>query len=216
MKNLGTSFDDATIREIFGAEAAEDENPERLKAYFFKNKTYQNMRLDLPLRILVGHKGIGKSALLKMSFIEDADQNILSIWIQPNDLAFENIKTENFVERIEAWKRQLSRIILKKSLDHVGVSDDGVAYGFQISAKRIVSQITSRFIEKLGADPDDFQKPIIDSFLGSPIIRIYIDDIDRGWAATHDDIQNISALINAARDLSKSLTRKELSGIRGL
>jgi hypothetical protein len=33
-------------------------------------------------------------------------------------------------------------------------------------------------------------------------ITLYIDDIDRGWSASRDDITNISALLNAMRDLS--------------
>ena len=60
-------FDDLTIRDLFGTDTAEDEDPERLKAYFFKNKAYSSTRANLPLRILVGHKGIGKSALLRMA-----------------------------------------------------------------------------------------------------------------------------------------------------
>src|SRR6185312_7171707 len=35
---------------------------------------------------------------------------------------------------------------------------------------------------------------------GAPI-NIYIDDIDRGWTATQGDIRNISALLNAIRDI---------------
>jgi len=34
-----------------------------------------------------------------------------------------------------------------------------------------------------------------------PKIRVYIDDLDRGWEASKEDIKNISALINALRDL---------------
>lgn len=68
-------FTDDKIRELFGAEAAEDEAPERLKAYFFKNRAYDSLMANLPLRLLVGHKGIGKSALLRMAYFENIETN---------------------------------------------------------------------------------------------------------------------------------------------
>ncbi len=95
-------FDDLTIRELFGTDTAEDENPDRLKSYFYRNKSYQNIRANLPLKLLVGHKGIGKSALLRMSHLEDQEEGILSLWVQPNDLIIENSKSLNFIEKIRA------------------------------------------------------------------------------------------------------------------
>ena len=60
-------FNEVEIQKLFGHEAAEQESPERLKEYYFKNNTYNQIVVDLPLRILVGHKGIGKSALFKVA-----------------------------------------------------------------------------------------------------------------------------------------------------
>ena len=102
-----SQFDDETIRDLFGTDAAEDEDPSRLKEYFFRNKSYQNIRTNLPLRILVGHKGIGKSALLRMSYLEDQEEGSLSIWVQPNDLILENSSNKNFLEKIEGYKQLL-------------------------------------------------------------------------------------------------------------
>ena len=59
-------FDEETIRMLFGHEAAEDETIDRLKAYYLKTNIYNSMKSNLPLLILVGHKGVGKSALLKV------------------------------------------------------------------------------------------------------------------------------------------------------
>jgi hypothetical protein len=56
------SFTDENVAKLFGTEAAEDESEERFRQYFFFNQTYENLISDLPLRILVGHKGVGKSA----------------------------------------------------------------------------------------------------------------------------------------------------------
>ena len=60
------AFDDATIEKLFGADDAENERPERFKQYFYYNHAYDSLVSPLPVRILVGHKGVGKSALLKV------------------------------------------------------------------------------------------------------------------------------------------------------
>ena len=64
-------FTDENVAKLFGAEAAEDEPEDRFRQYFFYNQTYENLISQLPLRILVGHKGVGKSALLKRAYLSD-------------------------------------------------------------------------------------------------------------------------------------------------
>jgi hypothetical protein len=46
------------------------------------------------------------------------------------------------------------------------------------------------------------QELIIAAYLKNKKINIYIDDLDRGWESKKSDIQNLSALLNAVRDLS--------------
>lgn len=202
---IGTpmNFDDQTIRSLFGTDTAEDEDPVRLKQYFFRNKSYDNIRTALPLRILVGHKGIGKSALLRMSYIEDQEQGILSLWVQPNDLILENSKELNFLERIAGFKKLLTRSIYRKALDSLGVKDAGaVKVSLANTGKQLLSAIVEKTINSIGADFDESSAGLRKSLMSSREIRVYIDDIDRGWTASRDDISNISALINAARDLT--------------
>lgn len=80
------SFSEEEIAALFGHEAAEDENPERLREYYFKSSTYDQAVADLPLRILVGHKGIGKSALFQIAMGEDEDHGRLAILVKPDDI----------------------------------------------------------------------------------------------------------------------------------
>ena len=196
-------LDDETIRKLFGTDTAEDEDPNRLREYFFKNKSYQNIRSNLPLRILVGHKGIGKSALLRMSHLEDQDDGILSIWVQPNDLILEGSKDMSFLEKIKGYKILLSRSIYNKALDELGVSDRGsLKVTFANTGKQIISAIAERIMSSAGGDFDDTTRRLRTIFSQNQRIRIYVDDVDRGWTASNDDINNISALVNAARDLT--------------
>ena len=48
---------------------------------------YESIRSKLPLKIIVGFKGVGKSAALKVSFQEDQDQGIAAIWVRPDDVS---------------------------------------------------------------------------------------------------------------------------------
>ena len=196
-------FDDFTIREMFGTDAAEDEQPERLKAYFFKNKAYENIRANLPLRLLVGHKGIGKSALLRMSYLEDREAGTLALWLQPSDLVIAHTSNLSFVEKIEAYKRQINQTIFNSSVERLKIVDsrrDQLA--FQSTAKHLISALYEKVVATTGADVDAETVRLRKRFTRSKIVRVYIDDIDRGWSASREDINNISALMNAARDLT--------------
>lgn len=200
---MNITFDDYNIREIFGTDAAEDENPERLKAYFFRNKAYENIRAELPLRILVGHKGIGKSALLRMSYLEDRDENILSLWLQPSDLVIDSTKHHSFVEKIESYKKLINSTIYNLSLDKFGIiSEDRDKYDMQSTAKHLVSALYRKAVTAAGADADAETSRLRRRFTQDRVVRVYIDDVDRGWSASREDINNISALMNAARDLT--------------
>lgn len=198
-------FDDYTVRRVFGSEDAESEDPERLKEYFLKNGAYEDLLSPLPLRIVVGHKGVGKSALLKRAYLDDVDKNTLAVEIQPNDISELMISPqgESFIQKIDRWKSGIKRIVAEKVVntllaegyDAVG-GDKGRRFGS--SATNFVRSI----VEYLKPNVNNaLNKALAESFIKSGIIRVYIDDVDRGWSASSADISNISALINAARDL---------------
>src|ERR1035441_9591324 len=86
MNNVRSSigeFSETVIQKLFGSEAAEDEDPKRLREYYFKSSTFEQVTANLPLRILVGHKGIGKSALFKIAISEDEENCKFQILIRP-------------------------------------------------------------------------------------------------------------------------------------
>ena len=47
---MSCDFTPENIEKLFGTEAAEQEDVRRLRKYFFKNKTYEDIRADLALR----------------------------------------------------------------------------------------------------------------------------------------------------------------------
>ncbi len=192
-------FDDETISTIFGAQAAEDEEPERLKSYFVKNKAFDRIMADIPLRILVGHKGIGKSAVLIMSFHEDQEDNCLSLWLKPTDLSKAWSVDGTFVERVEKIKCNMLKLIAEKSLQKLNIMGFCVGDNPIFASTRQLFNLLLKKIQE--SDEASIDAKLAQNFMSSKKIKIYVDDIDRGWAATKKDIENISALINVARDL---------------
>ncbi|MDE1901855.1 MAG: hypothetical protein KGI37_09460 [Alphaproteobacteria bacterium] len=201
-------FSDENIFNLFGTEAAEDETIGRFKEYFFYNNTYANLISSLPLRILVGQKGIGKSSLLKRAYLHDQEDGTLALWLKPGDVASVSTQTGNpdFVARVEHWKEALIKLIAQQILgdkaEELLQSSRLKTFASRISSFiPALTDVVSKNAESIGAV---FDKAVISSFIAKENINIYIDDIDRGWSATSAAINNISALLSAMRDITGS------------
>lgn len=201
-------FNDENIYKIFGNEDAENERPERLKEYFFRNKAYESVKADLPIRILVGHKGVGKSALLKVCHLEDADEGYLSLWVRPNDV-FGSVdsKADSFLNRIENWKIGLSTLIVRKTFEVMEQYEKADAVTKIRGGPRQLLSVLGKGMAEIEGAASDEVKGVIQRFRRKQRIRVYLDDLDRGWQARAEDIANISALLNAVRDMAGEESR---------
>lgn len=216
LKNaLRLVFDEETIRSIFGHEAAEDETIERLKAYYLKTDVYNSMKSKIPLLILVGHKGVGKSALLKVLATEDVDEDNIPITVQPNDILHLDVSSTNFLEKIETWKDGLSAIIFNKLL--LSLNGFLIEFPENKNLKNWVERLSDLLLNVVGKKLSDLQKDKIslssseftillkNALFKEKQIIIYLDDLDRGWENTGNDVKNLSAMLNAIRDLSRDM-----------
>ena len=197
------SFTPETIQQLFGFEDAESESTERLKEYFLKKDTYDSMFADLPLRILVGHKGTGKSALFRVLMADEEDRGSLVVMIKPDDIAEICLDQSNFLLRIREWKEGLRRIIIEKSLAQFGTTDESNWQSFAKKSLGIIEFLTSSSYKlKEYVDPTEAQKKCAEKYLENRRIVVFLDDLDRGWEGKKDDVTRISALLNAIRDLA--------------
>lgn len=201
-------FNDEIIQKLFGREDAENESPERLKEIFFRNKAYENLTANLPIRILVGHKGAGKSALLKIAYEEDQARNIVSLWLRPDDVraAVPELGDGDLNKRIDAWKRALTHLIAREIANsYCTEAIEAVASeGAIASIKDIIGFAKEIFAKQIDKGISYIKKSAIENFNRTNVVRVYLDDLDRGWEAKKSDIRNISALLNAIRDLCGS------------
>ena len=199
------NFTDEVVSKLFGKEAAEDEDFDRLQSYYIKSRTHERLTANLPLRILVGHKGIGKSAIFTIARHEDEANHHVSILIRPDDIASLGKHEEDFDAIIRSWKSGLLHIITDKICEtihlHLPVGQEAREYGSLVTQfLPFVKQYFQKKLEDKGITDTD--RLVIENFLRTNRIIVYVDDLDRGWESRKADIRRISALLNAVRDLS--------------
>ncbi|MFK4750826.1 P-loop ATPase, Sll1717 family [Oceanobacter antarcticus] len=195
-------FNEYELQRLFGHEAAEDEDPERLRQYYFKNKTYSQVVNDLPLRILVGHKGIGKSALFQVAIDEESSKNRLTLLIKPDDILGIAEDATDFLKLIRDWKAGINEIIARKALTSFGLLYEGWRGKLNQYGGAALDFLSSTLKAENTVNLSASKQAVLKDFLCHNKISVYIDDLDRGWEGRKSDIQRISALLNAIRDIS--------------
>lgn len=196
------TFSEDDIQRLFGDEAADFEDISRLREYYVKTDVFQQFKTNSQLRILVGHKGIGKSALFRIAMSEDNDANRLAILIRPDDIADIGGDTSNFLQLIRQWKVGLSEIIARKVLISLGASVEGIGGKLAKFGGQVLELLRSSLQSTEVFHYDKAKQLVVDHFLANKVICIYVDDLDRGWQGRKEDIFRISALLNAVRDIS--------------
>ena len=201
MTHKPLTFSEVEIQSLFGHEAAEDETPERLRQYYFKTAVYDQVVADLPLRILVGHKGIGKSALFQVAMNEDREAGRLAILIKPDDVAELGVDTTHFLKTIRNWKEGLLHIIASKVLTSLGAAGTDFTARLAGFSGAVVDFLKDSFKSYVPIDLAPAQKMIVGQFVKTGSITVYVDDLDRGWEGRREDVVRISTLLNAVRDI---------------
>ncbi|MAT13986.1 MAG: hypothetical protein CMJ46_01800 [Planctomyces sp.] len=202
----GLLFDDLTIQKLFGHEAAEDEDIESLREYYFKGTVFQRATEPLPLRIIVGHKGIGKSALFAVAKQEDTEFSFPSLLLRPDDVYEISTTANDMLSSIKSWKDGLLRIIFDRVVTYLSVNNEKAdkptlhLKGMQLLDS--LSQVLQPMLAKF-ADTDSGKRALVANLLEKKVVRVYLDDLDRGWNASGESISRLAALLNALRDLSK-------------
>ena len=81
---------------------------------------------------------------------------------------------------------------------------DGWRESFNQSAGAVLSFLSKTLnLDKYVKSLEPTKKLFVNDFLSRSKISVYIDDLDRGWQGRPSDIQRISALLNAIRDISQ-------------
>jgi len=199
-------FSATEIRDLFGDLAAEDSDSERFDSYFVKLDVYDEIHNFLPLRILVAQKGVGKSAIFKKSLMEDQKNNILAIKITPDDVKdlVEGDDETKPLDLIRQWKSGLNDVILSEVIKKYEISSGSELFKLISNKTLKISSVLSTLSKKVSeiVDTEKVTKLLAQKYIENKKIIIYIDDLDRAWKGTKQNIERISALLNAVRDMS--------------
>jgi hypothetical protein len=196
---------DADLRTLLGHEAAEDEQEDRLLAYFLKTSVYKALaNRNEPFAILVGKKGTGKSALFRVAAAEDTARGELALRVLPQDLR--TLPTPGTDQRSisQGWNDGLTQLIFYKALREFGAGET-TEVGTVLRAGGRLIELLSRALgpnyKKFNLDPA--RKEIAVTFLETNKLTVYVDDLDEGWKGTTEDRERLAALITAARELMR-------------
>jgi len=196
----------ADLELLLGADAAEDELDERLAAYFLETATYHEVsRVTAKLRVIVGNKGTGKSAIFRMAARADTAASRLPIEVRPDDLADVAKGSLNYLQLVAAWKKGLAEVIIEKSLRALGEGDAK----FLGRTKKATGQMLDVIVKALGDEQKGFKltaarAEAARAFMTNRELVIYVDDLDRGWTGTAADATRYGAMFEAIRDLQRA------------
>ncbi|WP_207388562.1 hypothetical protein [Azotobacter chroococcum] len=166
-------FTEENIAALFGHEAAEDEDIDRLKSYYLKGSIFEQVANELPIRILVGHKGIGKSALFHVAMAENAAAERLSLLIKPDDIVGIGDEETNFLKLIREWKTGITEIIAKKALVSFGLLRDDWRGKLNEYGGKFIDFLQSTFKANNYADLSGAKRALVDDFLRNGKILIF-------------------------------------------
>ena len=156
----------------------------------------------MPIRLIVGHKGIGKSALFQVAQRELHEKNVLTLSLTPDDISDISEDEADMLKLIRKWKEGLSTIIATKAISQF--AEERVDLKGKTDC---IINIVKKSLERItGIDLEDEKKAIQQYFLANKKIVVFIDDLDRGWEGKRSDIKRVSALLNAVRDLARENT----------
>jgi hypothetical protein len=207
-------------RQLWGNEAADDEDPEILNSYFVTQPQWgEFFDAKVALSIARARKGMGKSALLReCAFRAQHEDASLVIPIKGSDLvAQKEFKNQTPIEQIYDWQQRVCTIVSRYIGANIGLAftDDKITLvesaelaGWK--ARNIVGLLIDRLKGKIGR-VELTKMPVKDSsailsrfFAGDEeaLVWLLIDDIDATFGGTPAEVMRLSTFFSACRDLA--------------
>ena len=208
--------------KLFGHEDAGKEKNDRLQSYYYKTQQYEDILSDINLQIVVGEKGTGKSALLKIAYIESVENKITPVWIRLDDLSelYQSILTSSDLYELKSlWKKSISKLIAMKLASdiHCIVGEDYEkalewAYSYGYASRDFISDlfnklkpIHEKYISSNQTYKDVGERGVFERMMKNNTVRIFMDDFDLNWKGNSDDILKIKSLLLALSDLCSDI-----------
>lgn len=208
---------------LFGHEDAGKEKEDRLYSYYYKTVQYEDVMSAIDLQIITGEKGTGKSALLRMAYLDSQESGIVPIWIRLDDLSelYTDILNSNNLYQLKTlWKQAISRLVIMKLASDVGfaIGEDYEralqwAYSSGYASKDFISRaahmlkpIYEKYVETNSGYPANGEHRILERMIKSQNIRLFFDDFDLDWRGNTSDILRVKSLLLSLSDITSDIT----------
>lgn len=207
--------------KLFGHEDAGKERDERLSSYYYKTSQYEDIVSDIDLQIVIGEKGTGKSALLKMAYLESQESSIVPIWIRLDDLSelySEILEVTDLYQLKTLWKKSLSKLIVMKLVSDINIplnEDSEKALQWAYSAGYTSRDFISRSVKMLKPMYEKYisieehqesgERGVLERMINNKQVRLFLDDFDLDWKGNASDILRIKSLLLSLSDMSSDM-----------
>lgn len=177
---------------------------------------------DIKLQIITGEKGTGKSALLKMAYIETSNTDIVPIWIRLDDLSelYSDILDSNNLYQLKTlWKRSISKLVIMNLASHMSFAmgedykkalqwayDTGYTTRDFISrSAKILKPMYEQYIS-LDTEADSCgEHHALQRMINNKKIRLFLDDFDLDWQGKASDVLKIKSLLLSLSDMTSDM-----------
>lgn len=209
---------------LFGHEDAGKEDNNRLTSYYYKTLQYEDVMSDLNLQIVIGEKGTGKSALLKIAFLEleSKESDTVPIWIRLDDLSelySEILKSEDLYHLKTLWKRAISKLVVMKLVADMEYSfnedcQNAIQWAYNSGyssrdfisrAIKIIKPTYEKYIDLDGKLDSCGEHHILERMISKQKIRLFFDDFDLDWNGRKSDIIKMKSLLLSLSDMTSDI-----------
>lgn len=208
--------------KLFGHEDAGKEDNSRLTSYYYKTLQYEDVMSNIKLQIVTSEKGTGKSALLKMAFIESANSDIVPIWIRLDDLSelySDILNADNLYQLKTLWKRSISKLVIMNLASHMSftMSEDYekavqwayntgyAARDFISRSAKILKPMYDKYISLDNESASCGEHHSLQRMINNKQIRLFFDDFDLDWQGKASDVLKIKSLLLSLSDMTSDM-----------
>lgn len=143
------------------------------------------------MRILVGHKGVGKSAIIKRAYLADKAEQKNAVLLKAQNVLNHQVSADhslNIINLGESWKKTILFSVMEQLLsENYSMEQESVLSEIKQGSVMAHVSLLKQILRRKGTDESTL---------------IYIDDIDRSWNASESNIHSVSAILNAIRDMA--------------
>lgn len=193
------------IQKIFGQDAAELESPERLKEFFVNIEEFDLLKEPQPISLVVGQKGVGKTALLRRAHQDDLENKTPAIILTGSEILKEAPDDSSVSNSIELYKTVVERSIIDHIID---ILSDGALERLSVppDSQNLLARIASISAKVISQQnpmlSDNAEKALPWIFDKIDRFNVYIDDTDIEWDGSDASGRKISNLISACYRLA--------------